>query len=408
MISLSDRIIKLSDSKTLLMANKARDLKAKGIKVYDFTIGEPDFNTPDNIKSFAKKAIDNNNTKYTSNEGTKRLREAITIFLKNEFDIDYDISEVIVSTGAKQSIFNAIFSIINPGDEVIIPAPFYVSYPEIISLAGGKSVFIRTNQNDGFKITPERLEKAITPRTKLFILNNPCNPTGTTYNERELKELVEVLKSKNCYILSDEIYHKLVYDNIRFVSFAYLAKEIKERVILINGVSKTYSMTGWRIGFAAAVKEIIQAMNKIQSHSTNCASSISQEAAYEAFSGSQESVKFMINEFNKRRIYFYENLFKIEGISCFKSNGAFYLFPDVSSFFGCRYKDKIIKDSDDFAEFLLEFSNVAVVPGGASGEPKCVRISYATSFENIVNGVEKIKEAINYLVTTNNISINKN
>jgi len=394
---LANRVKILADSKTLLMANKARALRADGVKVYDFTIGEPDYPTPDNIKQYAKKAIDNNITKYSSNEGSINLRKAIKDYIKHEFNLDYDLSEIIVSTGAKQSIFNAVLSIIDPGDEVIIPAPYYVSYPEIVSLAQGKQVIINTSEKNGYKIKPEDLEKAITSKTKLFILNNPCNPTGAAYTKSELMGLAEVLRNKNIFILSDEIYYKLVYDGLEFASFASLGEDIKKRTIIINGVSKTYSMTGWRIGFGAAEREIIQAMNKIQSHSTSGACSVSQEAAFEAYVGDQNEAIKMVKEFQNRRDYLYESMLAIRGITCQKALGAFYLFPDISYFFKYSYKGKPISNSDDFAEFLLDYAHVAVVPGGASGYDNCIRLSYATSIENIKSGAEKIFDALKYL-----------
>jgi aspartate/methionine/tyrosine aminotransferase len=394
---LSNRVKILADSKTLMMANRARELRANGIKVYDFTIGEPDYPTPENIKIFAKKAIDLNLTKYTSNEGTLNLRKAIQNDLKKVFNLEYDISEIIVSTGAKQSIFNAIHSLVDPDDEVIIPAPYYVSYPEIVSLANGKSVIIDSTEESGFKISADDLEKAITPKTKMFIINNPCNPTGAAYSKKELMELAEVLVNKNIFVLSDEIYYKLVYDNMQFASFASLSEEIKKKTILINGASKTYSMTGWRIGYGAGDRDVISAMNKIQSHCTSGACSIAQEAAYEAYTGPQESVKIMVDEFHKRRNVLHEMLSSFPGISCFKAQGAFYLFPNISHYFKYEYKGKKLKNSNDFAEFLLDYSHIAVVPGGASGNDNCVRLSYATSMENIKTGAEKIGEALSDL-----------
>lgn len=394
---LSERVKILADSKTLVMANKARTLRSKGTKVYDFTIGEPDYPTPDHIKAAGKTAIDNNITKYSANEGALKLRQAIKNYMNNEFDLAYEPDEIIISTGAKQSIFNAVFSLINPGDEVIIQAPYYVSYPEIVSLAQGKAVYIYSKERNGYKITSEDLRKAITPKTKLFILNNPCNPTGAAYTESELLELADVLKDKNIYILSDEIYYKLVYDGLKFKSFAALNDVIKERTIIINGVSKTYSMTGWRIGFGCGNKEIIRAMNKIQSHSTSGACSVAQEAAAEAYIGKQDEVYLMVDEFKKRRDYLYSALSSIEGVSLNKGQGAFYLFPDISYYYNFQYNGNRISNSNDFAEFLLDKEHVAVVPGGASGYENCIRLSYATSMENIKEGAEKIKEALNYL-----------
>ncbi len=394
---LSERVKILADSKTLVMANKARTLRSKGTKVYDFTIGEPDYPTPDYIKTAGKTAIDNNITKYSANEGALKLRQAIKNYMKSEFDLVYEPDEIIISTGAKQSIFNAVFSLINPGDEVIIPAPYYVSYPEIVSLAQGKAVYIYSKESNGYKITAEDLSKAITPKTKLFILNNPCNPTGAAYTESELLELADVLKDKNIYILSDEIYYKLVYDGLKFMSFAALNDVMKERTIIINGVSKTYSMTGWRIGFGCGNKEIIRAMNKIQSHSTSGACSVAQEAAAEAYIGKQDEVYLMVDEFKKRRDYLYSALSSIEGVSLNKGQGAFYLFPDISYYYNFQYNGNRISNSNDFSEFLLDKEHVAVVPGGASGYENCIRLSYATSMENIKEGAEKIKEALNYL-----------
>lgn len=393
-LNLSQRINKITVSPTMKIAQQAIEMKARGENLIDLTVGEPDFPTPQNIKEAAIKSIENNFTKYTINSGIYELRKAISEKLRIENNLEYKPEEIIVSSGAKQSIFNAILAIVEDDDEVIIPAPYYVSYPHIVSLSNGKSVFIHTDEETEFKITPEQLKSAITEKTKLLILCNPSNPTGSLYSRKDLEKLIPILEEGEFYILSDEIYEKLIYDNSEFVSLASLSEKIKKKTITVNGFSKSYSMTGWRIGYAAGPQEIINAMNKIQSHSTSNTSSISQKAALEALTGQQDFIKYSQKEFEKRRNLLYDELTSIKGLKCYKPQGAFYLFPKISSFFGKKNNKQIIQSSFDFALYLLQTEKVAVVPGSAFGADEYIRLSYSTSEENLIEGAHRIKNAI--------------
>lgn len=384
-------------SLTMKISQQAIEMKSKGESIIDLSVGEPDFPTPQNIKDAAIHAIQGNFTKYTINSGTIELRTAISEKLKRENGIDYKPNEIIVSSGAKHSIFNAIQSIVDEGDEVIIPAPYYVSYPEMVALANGKSVILNTTEENGFKITTKQLSDAVTPKTKLLILCNPSNPSGSAYTQKELEELAPIFEEGNFYILSDEIYEKIIYDDFKFISVASLSEKIKHKTITINGHSKSYSMTGWRIGYAAGPIEVINAMNKIQSHSTSNASSVSQAAALEALNGSQDSVEYSRKEFEKRRNFLYEQLTSINGITCYKPQGAFYLFPNVSSFFGKETKLKRIENSFDLSLYLLNEAKVVVVPGSAFGSEGYLRLSYSTSMENLIEGARRIKDALSKL-----------
>jgi aspartate/methionine/tyrosine aminotransferase len=394
---LSDRVIRIVASPTMKVAAEAKRLKAEGINVIDLSVGEPDFPTPQNIKDAAKKAIDENHTKYTINSGTVELRKAIINKFKKDNNLDYNLNEIIVSSGAKQSIFNAILATVSKDDEVIVPAPYWVSYPEMISLAEGKTVVIETSEKSGFRITPDQLEKAVTPRTKIFILCNPSNPTGSAYNRQQLEEIAEVVKKFNFLVISDEIYEKLLYDSFEFISFASLNDEMKKRTILVNGVSKTYSMTGWRIGYTAGPGEVINAMDKIQSHSTSHASSISQQATIESLNGPHEYLKMMQIEFHKRRDYLFDQLYSIKGLSCYKPEGAFYLFPDFSFYMNRSYNGTTVNNSLELAMYLLNEAKIALVPGSAFGAEGFMRFSYATSLENLSEAVNRLKEALNKL-----------
>lgn len=380
------------------IANEAKLLIEKGEDIIDLTVGEPDFPTPDNIKQAAIKAIENNFTKYTNNIGILELRKAIAHKLKIENNLQYSPDEIIVSNGAKQSIFLAIQSIVDEGDEVIFSSPYYVSYPEMINIAGGKSIIITTNESTEFKITPEKLNNVITDKTKLLIICNPSNPTGTVYTKKEILGLVEVIENKNIFILSDEIYEKIIFDNLEYFSFARASEIIKEKTITINGCSKTYSMTGWRLGYAAANKEIIAAMAKYQSHNTGNASSISQAAALEALTGNQNSVVLFKNEFEKRRNFLFDEFSKIEGLICYNPKGAFYIFPNIKNFIGRTYNNFEIKNSVDFSTFLLHEGKVATVPGIGFGAEGYIRISYSTSLKNLDEAVKRIKLALKKLI----------
>lgn len=393
----SKRVNKIGVSPTMKIAAQAKEMLANGEDLIDLSVGEPDFPTPQNIKDAAKQAIDNNETKYTVNVGRYDLRVAIAGKLKNENGLDYLPNEIIVSTGAKQSLYNAVQSLVHDGDEVIFTSPYYVSYPEMVTLAHGKSVVIPTTEENGFNMTPDQLLKAITPSTKLLIMAYPTNPTGACYNKKELEAIADIVEQKKIYVLSDEIYENLIYDDSKFVSFASLAPEIKKRTILVNGFSKSYAMTGWRIGYAAGPEEFIKAMSKIQSHSTSNASSISQAAALEALNGPQDFIPMMKNEFEKRRNFVCEQLGLLKEIKCFKPKGAFYVFPNVESYFGKSDSVFRIEHSFDLAMYLLHDAKVATVPGSAFGAEGHLRISYSTSMENLKEAMKRIRETLEKL-----------
>ncbi len=367
---------------------------AQGIDVINLSVGEPDFPTPDNIKEAAKRAIDNNFTRYTLNNGTVELRTAIADKLKMQNGLDYSPDNIIVSTGAKQSLYNAVQSLINDNDEAIIPAPYYVSYTDMVTLAHGRSIILPTDEETQFIITSEQLEKAITPKTKVLILSYPSNPTGANYSRKELEAIAEVVEKNNLFVVCDDIYENFIYDNDEFVSFGAINKSMKERTVVVNGFSKSYSMTGWRIGYAAGPEEIIKAMGKIQSHSTSNASSISQAAAVEALKGQQNSVYEMRNEFEKRRNFIHEQICSIPGITCFKPKGAFYIFPNIKNYFGKSGGNFKIESSFDLSMYLLNEAKVSTVPGSAFGAEGYIRISFASSMESLKEGAERIKNAL--------------
>lgn len=396
-MSLSKRVSKINISSTMKIAQEAKEMLIKGIDVIDLSVGELDYPTPSNVKDAAIKAIENNFTKYTINSGIIELREAISNKLKKENNLEYSPTEIIVSNGAKQSVFNAIQSIINEDDEVIFSSPYWVSYPEMVSLAQGKSVIIPTSEKDGFKIKPEKLKEAISSRTKLLILCNPSNPTGALYSKEELQKIAEIVEQENFYVISDEIYEKMVYDGNEFISFASLSPKVKSKTIVINGLSKSYAMTGWRLGYAAGPQHIIKSMNKIQSHSTSNASSISQAAALEALLGPQIFIEEMKNDYQKRRDFFCKKINSIKGISCFKPQGAFYLFPNVESFFGKSTNIFRIEHSFDLAMYLLYEAKVATVPGSSFGLEGYLRMSYTSSHERLGEAAERIKIALDKL-----------
>lgn len=396
-MSISKRVNLISSSPTLAITARAKQMKQEGIDVIGFGAGEPDFDTPAHIKEAAKKAIDSGFTKYTPASGMKELKEAICRKFENDNNLDYSPEEIIVSCGAKHSIFNAILTLCNEDDEVILPSPYWVSYPEMIKVAGAKPVILKATPENNFKITPQQLQETITPKTKLLILNSPSNPTGMVYTKNELSSISNTLTEKGIFCISDEIYEKIIYDGQTHISIASLTPEIKKLTIVVNGVSKSYSMTGWRIGYAAGPKEIIQAMSNLQSHSTSNPTSISQKAALAALEGPQEPLCNMVAEFVKRRDYMVERLNSIKEISCLKPRGAFYVFPEVSQIIGRIFKGEIIKDSVFLAEILLDEANVAVVPGSVFGADEYLRLSYATSMKNISKGLERIEGLINKL-----------
>lgn len=393
-MKIAERINKITESPTMKVAAKAKQMKSEGADVIDLSVGEPDFPTPKHIKDAGIKAINENKTIYTINSGTVEIRKAIAAKLKKDNNLEYGINEIIVSNGAKQSVYNTVLTICDKDDEVIIPAPYWVSYPEMVNMAEGKNVYINTKLENNFKITPAELEAAVTDKTVALILCNPSNPTGSAYTKKELEALAEVVLRHNFYVIADEIYEKLVYNNFKFVSFASLSEEIKKRTIVINGVSKSYSMTGWRIGYTAGPADVINGINKIQSHSTSNACSISQYATVEALTADQSEVEKMRVEFEKRRDFFHKELSAIEGIKCNKPEGAFYLFPDVSGLIGKSFGTEKINNSYDFAMFILNEAKIAAVPGSAFGAENCIRFSYATSMNNLVEAVKRIKEVV--------------
>ena len=393
---LSDRVIGLSESETLAMTRKSRELKAKGFDVINLSIGEPDFNTPEQIKNAGKTAIDENKTHYPPVPGYPELRKAICKKFKNENGLDYSPEQIVVSAGAKQSIANTILCMLNPGEEIIVPVPYWVSYRELIKLAAGEPVYLPTSIETNFKVTPEQLEKAITPKTKLFIFSSPCNPSGTVYSKEELKALADVFaKHKNVHIISDEI-----YEYINFVgkheSIAQF-EEIKNRVIVINGVSKGYAMTGWRLGYLGASKEISKACDKMQGQITSGTCSISQYAAIEALSDNKETkadLNKMKAAFLKRRDLVLSLLKVIPGMKTNVPEGAFYVFPDITYYFGKSDGENQINDSNDLCMYLLNKAFVALVPGSAFGDPNCIRISYAASNEILIEAIDRIKKTL--------------
>ncbi|MDH3976055.1 MAG: pyridoxal phosphate-dependent aminotransferase [Deltaproteobacteria bacterium] len=391
---LSDRVKKVKPSVTLTITAKAKALKSQGLDIIGFGAGEPDFDTPDNIKEAAINSIRSGFTKYTPVGGTDDLKKAIVDHLAHNEGLKYDRSEVFVSCGAKHTLYNIFQAIINAGDEVIIPAPYWVSYPDMVLLADGTPVIVECSGEARFKMSAARLEAAITDRTKAVVINSPSNPTGAAYSEDELKEIAGIAVEKNILVISDEIYNKITYDGFRATSIATLGEDIKKLTMTVNGVSKAYSMTGWRIGFVAGDGEIIKAMNKIQGQSTSNPTSIAQVAAMEAYSGPQDSVGKMLVQFEKRRRYIVDRLNAIEDVSCSAPQGAFYVFPNISSFFGKKYDGKEIKGSVDLTDYLLEKARVAVVPGEGFGAEGYIRLSYATSMEVIEKGLDRIENAL--------------
>ncbi len=384
----SNSLKRIKPSPTIAVSQKARELKAAGKDVIGLGAGEPDFDTPENIKQAAIDAINRGDTKYTAVDGTPDLKKAIVNKFKRENNLEYSTNEITVGTGGKQVIYNAFMATLNKGDEVIIPAPYWVSYPDMVLLAGGNPKIIKCKENDGFKLTPKNLKKAITKKTKWLILNSPSNPTGASYTKEEIEALsVVLIKNKNVHILSDDIYEHITYDNFNFFTIAQVSK-LKNRTLTMNGVSKSYAMTGWRIGYAAGPKEIIKAISKIQSQSTSNPSSISQAAAVEALNGTQDFIQERSNAFKERRDFVVNSLNNIKGISCLKPNGAFYVFPNCKQLLGKKTK---LKTDKDFVEKLLEEALVAVVQGSAFGLDGYFRISYATSMDNLKKALERIK-----------------
>ena len=390
MNNLSDRLNRLAPSMTLLMSQKSQELKAQGVDVINLSVGEPDFNTPDHIKEAAKRAIDENYTRYSPVPGYPALKNAIVAKLKNENGLDYTPSQILCSNGAKQCVCNAIMALVNTGDEVIIPAPYWVSYPEMVKLADGTPIIVEAGIEQDFKITAEQLEAAITSKTRALILCTPSNPTGSIYNKEELRAIADViLKHPRVIVISDEIYEHINYVG-KHESICQFPG-MKEQTVIVNGVSKAYAMTGWRIGFIAAPEWIVKGCNKLQGQYTSGPSSVSQMVAVAEYTGTQEPVEIMRQAFERRKDLIVKLAKEIPGLEVNTPQGAFYLFPKCSSFYGKKYGDRIIKDSMDFAMYLLEVGHVATVGGAAFGSPECFRMSYATSEENIIEAMQRIK-----------------
>ncbi len=392
MKELSKIALEIQPSSTMAIDTMFKQMKAEGMDVIGFGAGEPDFPTPDHIKKAGIAAIENNDTKYTPSSGTVELRKAICQRLKEDCGVEYHANEVAVSNGAKTCVYVALQTLVNPGDEVILPAPYWVSYIELIRMVGGVPVVIEAKEEDHFKITAQELADAITPKTKCMILNNPSNPTGMMYSRKELEAIAKVCVEKDIYVISDEIYYCLAYDNEEFVSMAAISPEIKERTLLINGVSKAYAMTGWRIGYIAAPAQIIRVVGNYLSHCTGSPSAISQKASLEAMTASQDMVETMREAFEERRNYMVERMNQIEGVSCIKPEGAFYVMMNISKLFGKKLFGHVIENADDFGHLFLKHGKVAVVPGTGFGAPDFVRWSYATSMENIKAGLDRLEK----------------
>jgi len=396
-MNLASRVKEISPSPTLAITAKAKKMRAEGIDVIGFGAGEPDFDTPENVKQAAKVAIDQGFTKYTAESGIDELKVAVVKKLSRDNGLTYEPDEVIISCGAKHSLFNICLALFDPGDEVIVPSPYWVSYPEQIKLVGAKPLIMETRESEGFQIDPDRLSRMITSRTKAIIINSPSNPTGVICSKEVLEKVAEVALSYGIWIISDECYEQITYDCGRFVSIASLGAEIKALSVVVNAVSKPYSMTGWRIGYAAGPKDLIKAMSKIQSQTTSNPTSISQKAAVEALVGDQTFVRKMVAEFAQRKDYMVGRLNKIPGLFCLNPGGAFYAFPNISAYLGKRAGEVTIKSSLDLSNYLLEKAFVAVVPGSAFGSDQHIRLSYACSMENIRRGLDRIEEALSQL-----------
>ena len=397
MTTLAERTKLIKPSVTLAIAAKAGKLRSEGIDVVNFSAGEPDFDTPDHIKAAAVDALRKGMTKYTDVRGIEPLRAAIVQKYEQEHGLLYRKDDVLISCGAKHSLYNVFQAVVNSGDEVLIPAPYWVSYSDMALLAGGVPKIIPTNEASGFRITAEQLAAELTPKTKVFVLNSPCNPTGASYAADELLAIARVLEKHNCLVIVDDIYEKIVYDNFQVHNIVALNPALRDRTVIINGVSKTYAMTGWRIGYAIGPADIISAAGKIQSQSTSNPTSIAQAAALEAISGSQVEVPRMVREFKQRRDVIVDRLNAIQGMHCLKPQGAFYVFPNISALLGRSANGKKLASPCDFADYLLEAAQVAVVPGEDFGSLENIRFSYATGLEDIEKGCERIAVAVGKL-----------
>jgi len=397
MTQLADRTKLIKPSVTLAIAAKAGKLRAEGVDVVNFSAGEPDFDTPEHIKAAAVEALRKGMTKYTDVKGIEPLRQAVADSYRRDHDLSYRKEDVLVSCGAKHSVYNIFQAVVNPGDEVVIPAPYWVSYSDMALLAGGVPKLIPSDESSGFRITAEQLRAALTPRTRVFVLNSPCNPTGATYSRDELLALTGVLEERDCLVLADDIYDKIVYDGFQVHNILALCPALRDRTIIVNGVSKSYAMTGWRIGYALGPSDVIAAASKIQSQSTSNPTSIAQFAALEAIRGPQDEVAAMVCEFQKRRDIIVERLNAIDGITCRKPEGAFYVFPNIGGLLNKSGRGKKLSSPCEIADYLLEEAKVAAVPGEDFGSNAHIRFSYATSLEDIEKGCARIRDALRKL-----------
>jgi aspartate aminotransferase len=396
-MKLAERLGQIKPSLTLAVDAKAKAMKKAGQDIVSFGVGEPDFDTPEHIKEAAVQALREGFTKYTPVSGIDELKEAIVARFKEDLGLAYGINEVVVTCGGKHALYNIAQALWGPGDEIIVPAPYWVSYPPMIYLAGATPVILPTKEENKFLLTPEELTSAITPNTKAIILNSPSNPTGSVYSRNDLEALGKVILEHDLTVISDDIYDKILFDGLSFSNLAMIGPQFKERTLIVNGVSKTYAMTGWRIGYLTGPKEVIGAINKIQSHSTSNPTSIAQKASVTALTGPQDFIKEMVAEFDRRRIYIVDRLRALPGVKTALPNGAFYVFPNFSSYYGRKSGDLIIKNSLDLADYLLEKALIAVVPGVAFGEDECLRFSYATSPGQIEKGMDRLEKALKTL-----------
>jgi aspartate aminotransferase len=394
---LSRRAQGLKPSPTLAINAKAKAMQAQGVQVISFGTGEPDFDTPENIKAAAVRALREGFTKYTASGGIPELKDAVIAKFQRDSGLSFKRSQILISCGGKHSFYNLAQALFDRGDEVLVPAPYWVSYPVMVALAEATPVIVETREENGFRMTPDELKARITPRTKALILNSPSNPTGCAYTEKELEQIAELALSRNFFIISDDIYEKIVYDGFRFVSIASLGEEVKKRTIIVHGVAKTYAMTGWRIGYTAGPEDIILAMDNIQSQSTSNPNSIAQKASIEALNGPQDDVEKMVKAFAERRGYIVDRVNKTPGVSCYNPAGAFYVFPNFSSYYGRSYGGKKIANSTDLADFFLDVARVAVVPGVEFGADPFERFSFATSMEAIREGLDRIEASLKKL-----------
>jgi len=394
---ISERIKRMTPSATIELEGTVEELKAAGVKVISLNAGEPDFNTPDHIVKACEKAIEEGKTRYTSVTGIKQLRDAICKKLQRDNNVSYDPSQIVVSTGAKQALDNAVMTICNPGDEVIIPIPCWVSYVEMVKLAEGIPVLVDTNP-ENFQLNLDAIEKAITPKTRAVVINTPNNPTGAVYTEESLRALGNLAVKHDFYVISDEVYEKLVYNDKKNVCIASLSEEIKEHTILINGLSKAYAMTGWRIGYSASPLDIAKGISSLQGHTTSNSTTFVQWAGLEALSGPSDTIEFMRAKFNERRRYLVERLNAMPHVTCLNADGAFYLMPNISYYFGKHYGNRVINNSVDFCSYLLEEARIAVVPGSAFEAPNSVRIAYSNSLESIKEGMDNMEKVLVKLI----------